>query len=129
MQTTCPKIHSNLRALTETSKQTFKMAITVKTLLATHILECPECYGSGRCASALKLTMISDENENKFLMFLIVYYQIDPNFMTLYGKKTINILTNFTQTQFLRQTRKIAQIQLVQNTVNELYKIFDLPVI
>ena len=33
----------------------------------------------------LKLTVISDKNQ--YLIFLIVYYLIDPNFITLYGKK------------------------------------------
>ena len=54
--------------------------------------------------------MISHENENQFyksLMFLIVYYLIDPNFITLYRQKNFEILTNFTQTGFLRPTRKI----------------------
>ena len=43
--------------------------------------------------STLKLTMISDENENQFLMFLIFIYLIDPDFVTLYRKKNFEILT------------------------------------
>ena len=34
--------------------------------------------------STLQLMMISDENENLILIFLIVYYPIDPDFMKLY---------------------------------------------
>ena len=34
--------------------------------------------------STLQLMMISDENENQILIFLIVYYPIDPDFMKLY---------------------------------------------
>ena len=41
--------------------------------------------------STLKLTMISDENENQFLIFLIVIYPIDPDFITLYRKKNFEI--------------------------------------
>ena len=40
-----------------------------------------------------ELTMISDENENQFLMFLIFIYLIDPDFITLYRKKNFEILT------------------------------------
>ena len=47
--------------------------------------------------STLKLRMIFYENENQFLIFLIVIYLINPN---------------------------IPQFQLVENTVNELYRIF-----
>ena len=36
--------------------------------------------------STLKLMMISDENENQFLIFLIVIYLIDPDFIMLYRK-------------------------------------------
>ena len=36
--------------------------------------------------STLILTMISDENENQFLIFLIFIYLIDPDFITLYRK-------------------------------------------
>ena len=43
--------------------------------------------------STSKLTMISDENENQFLMFLIFIYLIDPDFITLYRKKNFEILT------------------------------------
>ena len=50
-------------------------------------------YGSGRCALTLKLTMISDESENQFLIFLIFIYLIDPDFITLYRKKNFEILT------------------------------------
>ena len=56
------------------------------------------------------------ENENQFLMFLIFIYLIDPDFITLYRKKNTNAI--------LRRTCRIAQFQLVQNTVNKLYKIF-----
>ena len=48
--------------------------------------------------------MISDENEDKFyqfLIFLIVYYLIDPDFIALYQKKNFKILTNFTRTRSL----------------------------
>ena len=55
--------------------------------------------------SSLKLTMISDGNENQFLIFLIFVYLIDPDFI---------------------RTRKIAQFQLVQNTV---IRFLDLSVI
>ena len=37
--------------------------------------------------STLKLKMISDESENQFLTFVIVFYLIDPDFITLYRKK------------------------------------------
>ena len=49
--------------------------------------------------------MISDENENQFyqfLIFLTVYYMIDPDVITLYQKKKFEILTNFIRTPFLR---------------------------
>ena len=52
-------------------------------------------YITGRedVRSTLKLTMISDGNENQFLMFLIFIYLIDPDFITLYRKKNFEILT------------------------------------
>ena len=50
--------------------------------------------------STLKLTMISDENENQFLIFLIFIYLIDHDFITLYRKKNFEILTNLTRTRF-----------------------------
>ena len=34
-------------------------------------------------------------------------YVIDPYFIKFYQKKNFEILTNFTQTRFLRPTRKI----------------------
>ena len=46
--------------------------------------------------STLKLTMISDENENQFLIFLIFIHLIDSDFMTLFRKKNFEILTNLT---------------------------------
>ena len=46
--------------------------------------------------SALKLTVISDGNENQFFIFLIFIYLIDPDFITLYRKKNFEILTNLT---------------------------------
>ena len=39
--------------------------------------------------STLKLRMIFDENENQFLIFLIVIYLINPDFITLCRKKTL----------------------------------------
>ena len=50
--------------------------------------------------STLNLTMISDENENQFVIFLIVIYLIDTDFITLYRNKSFEILTNFTRTRF-----------------------------
>ena len=51
--------------------------------------------GQEDVCSTLKLTMISDENENQFLIFLIFTYLIDPDFIT-YRKKNFEILTNLT---------------------------------
>ena len=48
--------------------------------------------------STLILTMISDENENQFLIFLIFIYPIGLDFITLYRKKNFEILTNLTRT-------------------------------
>ena len=70
--------------------------------------------------STLKLTMISDENENQFLMFLIFIYLIDPDFITLYRKKNFEILTRMRFWDELAES----QFQLVQNTLNKLYTIF-----
>ena len=55
---------------------------------AKHVLECLEWLLIGRedVRSTLKLTMISDGNENQFLMFLTSVYLIDPDFITLYRK-------------------------------------------
>ena len=50
--------------------------------------------------STLKLTMISDENGNQFLTFLIFIDLIDPNVITLYRKKSFEILTNLTLPRF-----------------------------
>ena len=62
--------------------------------------------------SALRLIMISDENKNHFcqlLIFLIVYYLIDTNFITLYRKTNFEILTNFTRKlEFLNSLRKLS---------------------
>ena len=58
--------------------------------------------------STLRLTMISDENENQFYNLDISdYYLIYPDFILLYRKKNFEIFTNFTRTRFLRPTRKI----------------------
>ena len=88
--------------------QTFKrylklLTVTVKTLSATRqntSLNVLNGYESENVPSTLKLTMISDENGNQFLIFLIVIYLIDPDFITLYRKKNFEILTNFTRTRF-----------------------------
>ena len=78
--------YSILLASTKTGKQSFEITVKVKTLSAAHILECPKWLWVGKIVpSLLKLTVISDKNQ--YLIFLIVYYLIDPNFITLYGKK------------------------------------------
>ena len=56
--------------------------------------------------STLKLMMISDENENQILIFLIFIYLIDPDFVTLYRKKNFEILTNLTRTRFRDELSK-----------------------
>ena len=62
------------------------------------------------------LYMISHENENQFLIFLIVYYLIDPDFVTLYRKKNFKILSNFTRMGFLRlaKSRNFVILQLLK---------------
>ena len=60
--------------------------------------------------SASRLMMISDENENQFyqfLIFLIDYYLIDPDFIILYRKTNFEILTNFSRRSFLKPTPTI----------------------
>ena len=53
-----------------------------------------------------------DENKRKFhqfLHFLMVDYLIIPDFITFYGKKNFEILTNFTRKRFLRPSCKITR--------------------
>ena len=67
--------------------------------------------------STLILTTVSDENENQFLIFLIVIYLIDPDFITLYRKKNFEIIDQFHPNAILRRIRKIAQFQLAGHLV------------
>ena len=62
--------------------------------------------------STLKLTMISDGNENQFLIFLIFICLIDPDFITLYRKKNFEILTNLTRTRFSDELAKSHSLSL-----------------
>ena len=54
--------------------------------------------------------IISHENENQFLIFVTVYHLIDPNVITLYGKKNFKILTNFTPTRFFETNSQNGEI-------------------
>ena len=122
------ELHSNnfLLALKLISGHSKWLAVTVKTLLATrqhtswNVLN---SYGSGRCAFNFK---INDDFWSKWKSLFDIYDTYltdDPDFITLYRKENFEILTNFTRTQFWEELAK-SQFQLVQNTVNELYKIF-----
>ena len=79
--------------------------------------------------STLKLIMISDGNENQFLIFLIFIYLIDPDFITLYRKKNFEILTSLTQTQFWDELAKSHSFSLFRIQWMNFIRFFDLSVI
>ena len=86
-----------LLALTETNKLTFEMTgrnseSVIGDAASWNVLN-GYIIGREDVRSTLTLTMISDENENQFLMFLIFIYLIDPDSITLYRKKNFEILT------------------------------------
>ena len=80
-------------------------------------------YGLGRCAFNFK---IYDDFWWKWKSIFDVsdsYLSDWSRFHNIIRKKNFEVLTNFTQTRFWDELAKL-QFQLIQNTVNDLHKIF-----